>query len=112
MANTKRSALRFTCEKLSSFIKTEYEDGEASIINISTNGCALGSVTIPLTVDERVLLSFNIGAAEDQVEIRAAVIRAENGVVALSFINPAPETQALIRNCCVRELQTNQARKN
>lgn len=82
---SKRGALRFDGLKRPVRYKTEFEDGQAYIVNISTNGCALEQATIELTERERVLLSITFDSPDDTIEIQAMVVRAEGATVGLQF---------------------------
>lgn len=84
---SKRRALRFSGYNRPVRYRTDYEDGEARLLNISTNGCAIGNITAELSVDEKILLIMELADPEDQVQIQAVVVRAdENGSAGLKFI--------------------------
>ena len=57
---SKRKALRFRCRKEPITYRTAYEEGEALLKNISTDGCALEWATNPPELDERVLLRIEL----------------------------------------------------
>lgn len=82
---SKRDVLRFSGYRKSLSYKTDYEDGEAQLVNISTGGCAISDATIELTVDEKLLISFALENPEKLVEIQAVVVWADTDVFGLKF---------------------------
>lgn len=84
--NSKRLALRFPVRAHPLRYKTEFEDGRGVIENVSTGGCAVAELTLPLTLYEKVLVIFDMEDGEDTMEIAARVVRVETRYVALQFI--------------------------
>jgi c-di-GMP-binding flagellar brake protein YcgR len=82
---SKRSALRFDGYNKPIRYKTEYEDGHAVIVNISTGGCALDQATVELTERERILLTLTFDNPDDIVEIQALVLRSDGERAGLKF---------------------------
>ncbi|MFN2353276.1 MAG: PilZ domain-containing protein [Desulfopila sp.] len=84
--NSKRLALRFPVQAHPLRYKTEFEDGRGAIENVSTGGCAVAELTLPLNLHEKVLVIFDMEEDEDAMEIAAKVVRVETRYVALQFI--------------------------
>jgi c-di-GMP-binding flagellar brake protein YcgR len=82
---SKRSALRFNGYNKPVRYKTEFEDGQATIVNISTGGCALDQTTVELTERERILLTITFDSPDNTVEIQALVVRSEKETAGLQF---------------------------
>lgn len=83
---SKRLALRFAGDSQHLRYKTEFDDGEAVIANVSTSGCALWKTTVSLTKNEKVLIVLKLEDNKDPLEISARVIRVEGDHVALQFL--------------------------
>ncbi len=82
---SRRLSLRFKCNDYPVTYKTEFENGEATLINISTSGAALAGVSLPLSVDEKILLSLELFNTEKPEEIQAIVVRTEEGQYSVQF---------------------------
>ena len=95
---SKRSAFRFRCSKEPVTYRTAYEEGEALLKNISTDGCALEWATNPPEVDEKILLIIELEGEEAAVEIRAQVVRVEDKDFAVKFLLIEHAAKARIRN--------------
>lgn len=54
--------------------------------NVSTGGCAIAELTLPLALHEKVLVIFDLEKDGDAMEIAARVVRVEKRYVALRFI--------------------------
>ncbi len=94
---SKRQAFRFTCDTLSVTYKTAYEDGEAGLDNISTIGCALREPTVPLNVEEKVLVSIDLGQDVGTIEATGMVVRQDEEITALQFSLIEAETVKFIQ---------------
>lgn len=95
---SKRAAFRFPCSHHRVRFKTAYEDGEASLLNISTDGCALQSPSVPLAVDEKILITIEPEGQEESFEARSRVVRVEEDVLGLQFTLLEIATKTQIRN--------------
>lgn len=82
---SRRSALRFSGFDSSVSYKTEYEDGRAALVNISTSGCAIRQATTELQIEQRILVSLNLNGLRAPLEARAVVIRVDTDCIALHF---------------------------
>ncbi len=82
---SKRQALRFTAVEHPVSYKTEFEDGEGVIDNVSSGGCAVRELSVPLNISEKVLIILKLKGDEDTYEIGARVLRVESGYAALQF---------------------------
>ena len=80
---SKRQALRFTATGHPVRYKTEFEDGEAVIENVSTGGCAMSGLDVALSSEQKILLLLTVN--EDTLEIGAKVIRVEDLTIAVQF---------------------------
>ena len=85
--SSRRKALRMPGFELEVSYRTEFEDGNAQLINVSTSGCSLKNTTTKLTIKEKVLLSFRIDSLQQPVEIQAMVIRTGESFAGLEFLN-------------------------
>ncbi len=65
------------------YYKTEFEDGQAFIENVSTGGCAMSGLDVKLSFEEKILILLNLN--EEILEIGAKVIRVEDRTVAVQF---------------------------
>lgn len=102
---SRRSAFRFRCSKESVTYRTAYEDGEALLTNISTEGCALELATNPPRMNEKILVRIGLEDEEAAVEIRAQVVRAEGTEFAVKFLLIEPGTKSLIRTYFSKKLR-------
>jgi c-di-GMP-binding flagellar brake protein YcgR len=82
---SKRSALRFAgFDRLITF-RTDYDEGEARLVNISTSGCAIHQASLPLEVNQKLLVSLVLDSPSNPLHIRSMVIRANDGNYGLQF---------------------------
>lgn len=82
---SKRGALRFAGHGIPIRYKTEFDDGQAALVDISTSGCAIEQSTVKLEPREKVLLVVPLGSHDDEVEIKAKVVRVEGDGAGLQF---------------------------
>lgn len=82
---SKRQALRFSAVDHPVSYKTEFEDGEGIIDNVSSGGCAISGPSVPLNIQEKVLIILKLEDDEEIFEIGARVLRVEKGHAALQF---------------------------
>jgi|GEM_PF-2197483 len=82
---SKRQSFRFSCDNHLVSYKTAYEDGEASLDNISTTGCALRNLTVPLSLEEKVLVCIDLGEEGEKIEATGRVVRQDENITALHF---------------------------
>lgn len=97
MEKSKRQAFRFCCGREPVSYRTAYEDGEALLKNISTDGCALEWSTNPPEIGEKILLRLELDEPE-VIEIQAQVIRVEENDFAVKFLIIEPSAKRAIRN--------------
>lgn len=83
---SKRFSLRFTIKKQTVSYKTSYDDGEAELINISTGGCVVQKASVPVTVAEKILMTFNSNNLDKPLEMQAACVRQEGDTFAVQFL--------------------------
>jgi hypothetical protein len=96
---SKRCALRFSCVDQQVSIKTAYEEGEARLQNISTAGCAFVQLSLPLAIQEKVLVSLFLPGEDPVFQAQGVVVRVETppGCTAIHFTLVEPEDQLLLR---------------
>lgn len=82
---TKRQALRFVPEQHKIRYKTEFEDGDATILNISSSGCALCETTTRLAMHEKILIVLKLEEDKDPIEVSARVVRTDALCTAVKF---------------------------
>lgn len=103
---SKRAAFRFPCHHQRVRFKTAYEDGEASLLNISTDGCALQSPSVPLSINEKILITIEPEGQEESFEARSQIVRVENNdVLGLQFTVLELSTKTQIRNYFSRKFR-------
>jgi hypothetical protein len=100
---SKRSAFRFRCSKEPVTYRTAYEDGEALLNNISTDGCALEWAPNPPEIGEKILLIIELEGKNSVVEIQARVVRVEDKDFAVKFMLIEPGAKTGIRNYFARK---------
>jgi hypothetical protein len=93
--SSKRQALRFAGDDHPILFKTEFEDGEGLIANISARGCAIRAATLPLAFQEKILIALKM-KDDEIIEIGARVIRVEGETVAVQFIHLEEEDKLRI----------------
>jgi len=103
MVKSKRQAFRFRCSREPVTYRTAYEDGEALLKNISTEGCALEWSTNPPEIGERILLRLELDGQE-VIEIQAQVVRLEENDFAVKFLIIETAAKRAIRNHFARNL--------
>lgn len=94
---SRRSAFRFHCEKRKVRYRTAYEEGEADLTNISTDGCAVDSASLPLSEQDEALIIIDIEGEEQNLEAKGVVVRAEGAVFAVRFTRIEASTKRFIR---------------
>ncbi len=82
---SKRLALRFDGKLQAIKYKTEFEDGKATLANISRSGAALKTATLPLSVDEKILLSIDLYESEAPLEVQAVVVLSDKDTFSVQF---------------------------
>lgn len=97
MITSKRSALRFSCTRESVKYKTAYHDGEGMLVDISTAGCAVDAVTIPLQEQDIVLVSIEFFDTDQVIEAKSVVVRRGETSFAVKFVLIEEATRGLIR---------------
>jgi hypothetical protein len=102
---SKRSALRFPCDHQLVSYKTAYDTGEAQLINISTAGCILFELTMPLSMQEKILVSIAFPEEDYMFQAQGVVVRIENDSTAISFTLVEPEDQAQLRRYFSRQMR-------
>lgn len=102
---SKRNALRIACNKHLLTYKTAYDEGEAQLLNISAEGCFFELATLPLSVQEEVLISITLEKEQGIIEAKAVVVRTEKRAFAVKFILVEQETQNLIRSYFMQKLR-------
>ncbi len=97
----KRSAFRFNGFRMPVQYKTAYDEGTAYLSNISTSGCALESLTTPISVSETFLLSIALEEEQDHIEVRALAVRPTKEGIAAKFtiIEQTSQTKLRIYFC-------------
>lgn len=91
--SSQRGALRFPGgDRLLNYI-TDYENGEARLVNISTSGCAISEATTELIPDQKILVTLNLEEPVKQLQVQAAVIRVQEDGVALRFLHLEEKTK-------------------
>jgi hypothetical protein len=104
---SKRCALRFLCGNQLVRYKTAYNAGEAQLQNISTAGCAFAELSLPLMLDEKILISIELPDADRVFQAQGVVVRVEKErCTAIHFTLLEPEDQSLVRNHFTKLMRT------
>ena len=107
MITSKRSALRFSCYHGAVKYKTAYHDGEGVLTDISTSGCAVDAVTIPVQEENVVLISIVILDTDQVIEAKSVVVRRSDNSFAVKFVLMEEATKSLIRKLFAQRNFTN-----
>jgi hypothetical protein len=87
-------------------LKTAYGAGEAWLVNISTEGCAFEKTTVDLNLNEKVLVSLQLGDDGSVFfEASGLVIRQQEGCFGVQFALVEPESQVDLRNYFSKQLR-------
>lgn len=97
MITSKRSALRFPCSQVPVKYKTAYHHGEGSLVDISTSGCSVDAVTMPLQKEDVVLISIEFLDTGQVIEAKSVVVRTNEASFAVKFVLMEEATKLLIR---------------
>lgn len=102
---SKRSSYRFRCSGETVHYKTALSEGEAELVDISTDGCALLNVTCPVSVGERVLILISLPEDNSVLEMQAEVLRQEESGLGFRFTLIEEETRLKLRNHFARKIR-------
>lgn len=102
---SRRSGFRFNGFLLPVKYKTAYEEGTASLSNISTSGCALQSLTNPIAIQETFLLSIRLEDEQDVIEAQAVVVRLTEKGIAAKFTIIEQSSQTKLRRYLCQKLR-------
>jgi hypothetical protein len=102
---SKRSALRFPGSHQPVSYKTAYDPGEAQLINISTSGCVFLGLTLPLSRQEKILVSITFPGEDYIFQAMGVVVRVEDNCTAICFTLVEPEDQAQLRRYFSRQMR-------
>ncbi len=102
---SKRLALRFDGNLQAIRYKTEFEDGEATLANISRSGAALKTATLPLAIDEKILLSVALYESEAPLEVQAVVVRSDKDTFSVQFRGVDEKTKSDILKSFARKIR-------
>lgn len=89
---SQRGALRFPGGDRLLNYTTDYEDGEARLVNISRSGCAISKATTDLQLGQKLLITLHLEEPEKQLQIQAAVLRVQTDGIALQFLHLEEKT--------------------
>ncbi|MBM9514368.1 PilZ domain-containing protein [Desulfobulbus marinus] len=78
--------------------RTRFDDGEAVLRDISTSGCALSSVSVPVVLREKVLVMLTLPEEKEKIEATGIVTRVDADTFAVAF--------TLIESATVKLIQT------
>lgn len=102
---SKRSSYRFRCSGEIIHYKTALSDGEAELVDISTDGCALLNITCPVSVGERVLIIIALPEGNSVLEMQGEVLRQEESSCGFRFTLIEEETKLKLRNHFARKIR-------
>ncbi len=94
---SKRQAYRFPGNNLSVSYKTDYDDGKALLCNISTKGCAMKQTSVPLMLQQKILLIIEAEELEESLEAAGIVVWVDDGITAVKFTLMEKETEKSIQ---------------
>lgn len=107
---SKRSSYRFRCADALIQLKTALYDGEAELIDISIEGCAIQNATCPVEVGEKILIIIP-SAEEDAFEMQGEVLREEASGLGICFTLIEEETQLKLRKYFAKRQRQNRRSK-
>ncbi len=81
LKKSKRCALRYCCSDYTVNYKTAYAQGVARLINISSNGCAFESATVPLSMQEKIFISLELEKKQNIIAVNVEEIQSTQLVV-------------------------------
>jgi hypothetical protein len=94
--SSKRGALRIPGYDRPLSYRTDYDDGEAELVNISTSGCAIHKTSTELSDNDKILLSIVLDDPKSPIQIQASVIRAEGDGYGLHFLHMEDDLKGLL----------------
>ena len=95
---SKRCALRFPCGQQPVSYKTAYDAGDAMLLNVSTAGCAFEQPSLPLSMEEKVLVSIALLGEDSVIQAQGVVVRSGKGFTAIRFtLFEAEDQEQLIK---------------
>jgi hypothetical protein len=103
---SKRSSLRFPCSNQLLSYKTAYDEGQARLVNISTEGCAFEQPSLALTLQERILISFTLPGEDYVFEARGVVVRVGSVSMAIRFTLVEYDDQVKMRKHFSKMMRT------
>ena len=112
-AVSRRGALRLSgCDHLVAY-RTAFEDGSALLLNISTDGCAIGQATVELSEGEKILLTLGLDSDKSEIQIQAKVVRVTQWGYGLRFryLNDRHKRRILLYFSRQNRLQRNHDRQ-
>jgi len=104
---SKRNGLRFQIKPRTIKYRTDDREGEAVISDISTGGCYAKEATLPLSIDDKVILSLNFIESENNMEFEAIVIRSQDNEFAAKFLDVPDELRMEMVKFFARDAREN-----
>jgi hypothetical protein len=102
---SRRRALRFSCNHRVRY-KTAYDEGEAILINVSTGGCAFQQLSLPLHLQDKILVSITMpGCVTPVFEAQGIVVRVDDDCTAIHFSLVEPDDQIHMRNYFSKQMR-------
>ena len=94
---SKRSALRFPCGHQLVSYKTAYDDRQALLVNVSTEGCAFEQASLALSMQEKILLSIELPGEDAVFQAQGIVVRVSGSSAAIYFTLVEIEDRVKVR---------------
>lgn len=91
--------------------RTRFDDGEAVLLDISTSGCALSSVSVPVVLQEKVLVILALPGENEKIEATGIVTRVDADNFAVSFTLIEAVTVKLIQTFFFKTLRNKHAKR-
>ncbi len=86
VSDSKRSGFRFQIQRTLKYIANGKE-ATAQLVNISTSGLYVKDATLPLTVDDEILIVNDLERKEHPEILEAKVVRAEQNEFSVVFLS-------------------------
>jgi hypothetical protein len=104
--NVKRNGLRVHLHNLSITYLVDKEEGNGTIIDMSTSGCAVEFTTFRPEIEMEMLIKFTFTNEDNSpvvFEIKAKVIRVSKNVFAAEFTDLDNASKEILWKCLIRE---------
>lgn len=100
---SRRKEFRYGNFHLNVRFKTAYDEGTATLVNISTGGCALKNLSPLMIANDNFLLIIDPDDIDRPIQAKAVVLRVEGNTVAAQFTLISTDAQNALRNYFIKK---------